>query len=288
MRKSIFDIAKENLNMADDTWRLIAMAKNEKTLSTEFNDYSIFEYIDKFCFKYWAYRGRYINLNDFLRGLKFDFLVEDAKFNMESHLTLIELIYNFWNITNNIVIDEESNSMLKKCGNFYHIKEVMDEILQECNHTVYYKQSKDCLVVIENKPEVTAAAEIMPNPVLAFNVIKYNHRSLKGDIEAKKSILISLATELEPKRTDLLNADSKLSDDIFFMLNNLNIRHNNCNKSKKSSYNEYVAEMLPRQLENWYDELYQMILLAFLLLDNKERSNKVRELKDKIIEEKNK
>ena len=37
-------------------------------------------------------------------------------------------------------------------------------------------------------------------------------------------------------------------------------------------------------LENWYDELYQMVLLAFLLLDNVERTGKVKELKGKIAE----
>lgn len=35
-------------------------------------------------------------------------------------------------------------------------------------------------------------------------------------------------------------------------------------------------------LEKWYDELYQMILLALLLLDNTDRTNKIKELKTKI------
>ena len=40
--------------------------------------------------------------------------------------------------------------------------------------------------------------------------------------------------------------------------------------------------MSKKQLEKWYDELYQMMLLAILLLDNAERTVKVKELKDKI------
>lgn len=65
------------------------------------------------------------------------------------------------------------------------------------------------------------------------------------------------------------------------MLNNLNIRHNNKNKGDKN-YKEYVAKMRKNRLEKWYDELYQMILLAFLLMDNAERAEKVKELKEKI------
>lgn len=41
--------------------------------------------------------------------------------------------------------------------------------------------------------------------------------------------------------------------------------------------------MTKARLEKWYDELYQMMLLAFLLLDNVNRTENVKELKEKII-----
>ena len=47
---------------------------------------------------------------------------------------------------------------------------------------------------------------------------------------------------------------------------------------------EYVAKMRKDRLEKWYDELYQMILLAFLLMDNTKRTDRVKELKVKINE----
>ena len=67
------------------------------------------------------------------------------------------------------------------------------------------------------------------------------------------------------------------------MLNNLDIRHNNRKKGDKN-YKEYVAKMRKDRLEKWYDELYQMILLALLILDNVDRTGKVKQLKDKIAE----
>ena len=36
------------------------------------------------------------------------------------------------------------------------------------------------------------------------------------------------------------------------------------------------------ELEKWYDEVYQLCLLAFLEIDNKERIIKVKQLKDEI------
>ena len=78
----------------------------------------------------------------------------------------------------------------------------------------------------------------------------------------------------------------QLSDNIFYLLNNLNLRHNNRSKNSKN-YKEYVAKMRKNQLEKTYDELYQMILLAILLLDNVSRTKKIKLLKAKIEDTKN-
>lgn len=280
MRKSIFDIVAGKLDMEGDTYRLVVMANSEKTLCTSrLNHYSVFKFVDEFCFRDWNYRSRYMNVDDFLEALDFPVLVEDAKSDIEAHLTLIELIYNFWNLAHNKFEDKEFQGFLQWYGNFYHIKDVMDDILDEYNHLVYSNEDHDYFIVVENKAEVTATAEIMPTESLAFDVIRYNHRSLKGEVDAKKAILISLGAELEPKRKSLATINKKLSEDIFFMLNNINVRHNNCSKDDPGKFKEYVANMTPEQLEEWYDELYQMLLLAFLLLDNTERSLRVDGLK---------
>lgn len=283
MRKSIFDIVAAKLDMEGDTYRLLTMANKEETLCmNKYTYYSVFKFIDEFCFRDWDYRSRYMNVEDFLEALNFAVLIVEARYDIEAHLTLIELIYNFWNLAHNKFEDKDFKGSLKWCGNFFHIKDVMDEILEEYNHIVYTNKDKDYFIVVENKAEVTAVAEIMPTETLSFDIIKYNHRSLKGEVNAKKSILVALGAELEPKRKVLQGINKKLSEDIFFMLNNMNLRHNNCSESDQAKYKEYVANMTQEQLEEWYDELYQMILLAFLLLDNGERSAKVSELKENI------
>ena len=149
------------------------------------------------------------------------------------------------------------------------------------NHVAYINEEQECVLIVEDKAEVTAAAEIMPTPALAVDVVRYNHRTLRGEIELKKKILLAMGAELEAKRKKLHAINSTLENDIFFMLNNLNIRHNNKSKGDKN-YKEYVAKMRKDRLEKWYDELYQMLLLAFLLMDNTKRVEKVKELKEKI------
>ena len=283
MRKSIFEIVSESLDMENETYRLLTMAVSEETLCvSSFKHYTLFDFVDEYCFRKWECRGHFISVEDFLEALDWAVLQNEATYDTEALMTCIELIYNFWNLSNCEMFNSETHYSLHWCGNYYHLKDVMDDILGQYNHCAYIDKKKKCVLVIEDKPEVTAVAEIVP-ATLALSVIKYNHKSLKGEIELKKSILISMGAELEPKRKELQEIDRQLSEDIFFMLNNVNIRHNNRSKKDKGKYKEYTAKMTKDQMEKWYDELYQMMLLAILLLDNTSRAERVKTLKDKIV-----
>ena len=156
----------------------------------------------------------------------------------------------------------------------------MDNCLSHYGYKGEYFPDLEQLIVIEDKPEATAVAEIVPNEI-SLKVLRYNHFSLKGDLQAKKEILLALGEQLEPKRKQLSCIASDLADNIFFMLNNLHLRHNNKVYGDKN-YRKVVADMDDSTLEHWYDELYQMILLAFLQLDQVDRNAKILELKQTI------
>lgn len=279
MRRSIFDIAASSINITNEVERIVSMSVDEKNLSRFSYGYSVFEFVDEYCFKNWGCRGHFVDVEDFLKALKYKDMIKSAKEgDSDAFLTLIELTYNLWMLAYKDVFDEKSPSKWK--DNFFHLRDVMVDNLELYNHIAYVDD--DCILVVEDKPEVTAVAEIIEQG-LARDIIRYNHRSLVGEVELKKNILVALGAELEPKRKELQTINKQLSEDIFFMLNNINIRHNNRSKMDRSKYKEYVAKMSKSKLEKWYDELYQMILLAFLLLDNVERKEKVKELKDNVI-----
>lgn len=270
--------------MESEANRLVAMSSEEYVLVVDYYDNkTLFDYIDKYCFREWAQRGHFVDVDDFLEVLEFDDLKEKATCDSDAFLTLIELIYNFWELSHKQLDldDDEKGYRLRWRGNYYHLKNVMDDVLSQYNHIAYINEEQECVLVIEDKAEVTAAAEIMPTPTLTVEVVRYNHRTLKGEIERKKKILLALGAELEAKRKKLHLINATLENDVFFMLNNLNIRHDNKSKGDKN-YKEYVAKMRKERLEKWYDELYQMILLAFLLMDNAKRAEQIKELKGKI------
>lgn len=80
--------------------------------------------------------------------------------------------------------------------------------------------------------------------------------------------------------------NSQLSSDYFYMVNTMNIRHNNCDSSDNKKYNVYFTNASVEEKEEIYDDIYQMGLLIFLLLENKKRSSKIKEIKEmrKLIE----
>lgn len=289
MRKSIYEIVNENKNIDRDIERIIALFQQQDTIfsNTEYTtkNYTVRKFVEIYCFNNWACRGHCINIDDFFETIDFNTNIYFAKSDMDSFFTIVEAIYSFWYLAEKkskyYIENKSGNFLITK--NFYLLKNILDDMIGEYNCKAYFDDEKECVIVIEDKQEVTAVAEILPSQ-LATNVIKYNHRLLKGDIELKKSILWSMGNDLESKRQKLQNINNQLCSDIFFMLNNMNIRHNNTNVEDQTKYKKCIDEMTYRELEEWYDELYQMMLIAFLLLDNMERTEKIKELKKKIVE----
>ncbi|MCD7807982.1 MAG: hypothetical protein LUH02_01460, partial [Erysipelotrichaceae bacterium] len=73
--------------------------------------------------------------------------------------------------------------------------------------------------------------------------------------------------------------DNKFCNNLFFCFNNLNIRHNNKDKNNTTKYFKYLDEMLNDDLEELYDQTYDMCLIAYLMLENPEWYKKTEELK---------
>lgn len=277
-RKSIFDLLKDGNTLLNDEGRLTRYFSREAVVRYGTRDLSLKDYVAAFCFSKWKGRGRCIDVADFLETICYEGLRIDARYNVDSFLTFLELVLNFWNIVNNEL--EKEKATVKAYCTFYNAGEFISECLAQYNHKAVYYPDEEQVIVIEDKSEVTAVAEIV-EPQLAKGILRYNHRSLQGDLEAKKSILLSMGAELEPRRGDMNTKDKDNEDLIFFMLNNLNLRHNNVTEGD-SRYKEELALMPEEELEGWYDELYQMMLLAFLQLDNMERIERVKDLKKRI------
>lgn len=275
-RKNIFEIMAEQFDLEQELDRIKCLFTSIKCVRIPgLGNYSVYGYVKRHGFSSWKNRGRCIDIDDFLFQFDYDGLWDTACYDIEDLFLLIEIIYNLWHLA------RCRTSVLVGCDegaeNFRLLKKVMDYCLSHYNYKGEYFPELEQLIVVEDKPEVTAVAEIVEEN-LAIEIVRYNHYLLKGDLQKKKEILLKIGADLEPKRADIKNINSNLEDGIFYILNNLNLRHNNTIAGDRH-YRQAVVDMDDSTLEEWYDELYQMMLLAYLQLDNVERNRKVKELK---------
>jgi len=136
-------------------------------------------------------------------------------------------------------------------------------------------------IIVEKNPATTQAVEIVTDNSTAIALIEYNHYSLRGELEEKRRILTALGAYIEPilRSRVLQNAGYKqLESDVGFMLNNFHVRHNNKEGAKAQ---DYIVGLNNKQLEEWYDRIYNAILSVIIINEHIPTQNNIAELKPK-------
>jgi hypothetical protein len=151
----------------------------------------------------------------------------------------------------------------------------IDNMLSAYNQKAFFNKQNGRCIIIEDSPQVTAVAEVV-DPQTAWETIRYNHCQMRGDLEGKKSILVYFGRYLDGREKECRKVDNSLFDNIRNVLNNFHIRHNN-NDIGSKHYHEIVANMSNDELEQWLDDLYQLILFMVLEIENVNRKSKVAE-----------
>lgn len=285
-RKNIFEQLAGVFDYQNELQRIDTLLTDKKGISVneggcaKHYTVSVTQFVDDFAFSKWKNRSRCVDCRDMCEALDLldfvDGVYDDP--TEEEFLSYLEYAANILNLVQRV---KSNNSFVFKCEKPYHMaKENVDICLNWLNFEAKDFDKQEKTLVVQKNAATTAVAELVDEE-LAYEIIHYNHYLLKGKVDSKKKILIKLGGDLEPRRAEIKSINKELEDSIFFMLNNLDLRHNNVSKNDKN-YREFVANMEKDTLEGWYDELYQMILLAYLELDQKERILRVQELKNNI------
>jgi len=284
MRKNIFKILSDNFDVNHEImliWKLFDNAIiyvpydiNTPYGRRHFDDISIMECVDSYSFVDWKARVRCASSQDMMDRLDINekSISKLSGFSLETQAFMEFMV----NIIKRCDIAMQENN-LDNSESYEILKQNTEAFLEHFGHTTTYFEEEEKVIIIEKNSAAFSAAEIS-EPDIAKKIIQYNHYKLKGNIDAKKDIILALANEIEPKRNELEQLNSVLADDLFFTLNNMNLRHNNKEPSDKF-YKPYVANMDVNDLECWYDEIYQMILLVKLLIENKTRHDDIDTLK---------
>lgn len=285
MSKNIFEIVKSKKQPLLEILRINVLLNKKGGVYVDCSSFfegtptSVIKYIDDNLFKSWKHRGTCIDCSDFEQTIGIH-PIPDTENKLTNEFIIIYCEY----VANMIYLLKRKKSKgVELTDIIYAIEENIKNFLAWYNYELKYYPKEQKVLVVPNNPYATSVAESMENEALSYSIIEYNHYLLKGNIDKKKAILVALGADLEPHRAEIASINKKMADSIFFMLNNLDIRHNNRTKGDKN-YNEKVANMNTTDLEKWYDELYQLMLTAYLCMENVKRIDAVDKLKTEITQ----
>lgn len=278
MRTVFFERMVREINIKKEYVKIDKVVLNErysrnKTLNDVFSDY----------FRSWKYKRNFLSFDELREYLGFTYYDEgniyETVYNpvgiiseIGDFLCYCELIYNM------IALITSDFSVVQTNNPAGAVLETIKYDVEELNYE--FAKEDDKYILVQKDAAASAVAEIV-NYDLAKEIIRYNHYVLKGDIDSKKMILKNIAHALEPIRNDLKNNNlGTIEKDFFYMVNNMDIRHNNCDINDTNKYNAKFAVLSDEEKEKWYDEIYQEALMAYLSLEQLERNKRIADFKN--------
>lgn len=237
-RKCIFDILSENDFSPSLEFARLNYYFSNLDNSRDYGMRSVREHIEESVFKKLPIKNTFINFDDLLTcGLRLNLNKNDADY--DDLFNFIELIL--------CIVDSDYdgyNFLYEPLLNNIRI------ILEKTCHKIVEKDGHK--IIVPNNSKIEEAALLIDDKKISLEVLYYNHRSNVGNLKSKKNILLSIGKFYEGK---LKKDKSELSKGIGFLLNNLDLRHNNT-----ISGQDVFMKNVGDKLEQWYDKLYSLFI----------------------------
>ena len=228
------------------------------------------------------FRGTCLSLDEFNDLHGFHFEKDPTNFNIDHLISLCEYIENLLMAYQCVPLSYPYGygNMPTKLINVQFYLQQISQVIEKIGYM--QAEQNGLTIFVEKDPAAIAVAEseFIPES-LSYRLISYNHYSMKGNLAEKKATLLDLANLLEPQRINLERIDKTFARDLFYAFNNFHIRHNNADP-QSPKFKKPIGDLAKEQLEFWYDEVYQMCLLAILRLEHADRRKTFEALKSEI------
>lgn len=277
-RKNIFELLSEKYNIVKEMNKIAELFSGIKITATnplnfQSGIYSIEQLFEWNCFPKWKQRGPYLSCAEMKADLN---IPNSFSNNMDD---IIKGLEYYINILRLVTVNFSRNPNISYPPTYLMLLKNIDILLEHLNYEEQVFAQDEKVILVPKNPAATAVAEITDKEHIAFAILKYNHNSLRGDLEGKRQLLLSIANEYEPLLKKPIDGFTDYFKKATFLLNNLNLRHNNkSGKDKK----QFVVDIPNKELEKWYDELYQLLLFCVLIKDNVKRKKEIDDLVKKI------
>lgn len=256
-RKSIFEILESTYDFEKELNRIDDLLSYTDLINHPYYKSCSFEkYFDDHLIHLLEYSCRYVSCSDIKEALGWETIDDVETETIEDVLRYLEYAANIFELCKK---DIESKPLYYMDRKVSTLNKNIYSLLNHLNYETRFLD--DRYIVVEKNPIATTVAEILDNEN-SMKIIEYNHYLLKGDLQRKKEILFALGNEFEPLRDKLeKNGYKMIVSDAGHLLNNMNIRHNNC---EGEHYQEHTANLSSEELEKWYDKTYDVLLFAFM------------------------
>ena len=283
MKRSVEELIKNGWNQEKAVLNIIDSFENDKVScyvnedgSLNFERYAIFGYrelIQYWLFSDWKGRGRCECFDDFLKAVSYESLKKKATTDLDSLLLLIEVIYTCYMLVDNVQLNEEK---MKK-ADISKLKNLLDDELEFFQYRADYDEEKELVHIVPINPVIDQEDAILTPKNLKEEINEYKDQLTRGNLKRKRETLFNMGNEYEPKVKQLEKIYPALEDAISFLLNRMNVRHNN--KEPGKFFCQKAATLTSFEQELIYDRLYNLLLLAFAIFENQSRLDYVATLK---------
>ena len=214
-------------------------------------------------------RGRSISLSDFDETYGFSFPEHPLFFETDDLISLCEYV---WNLGKGVL--RFAHQLISE-SNYQSIEHLLKMITACMEDLQYMSVSQEGIVIfVPKNADVVSVTEIVKEELI-ISILEYHHHGLKGNLAKKKAILKLLADDIEGDRSKLRSINRTIENQLFLLMHKF-VRHDH-------SQTPHIATMTPHEIEQCYDDIYQMWLLAKLELDHyAERKDRVAQLLDTI------
>ena len=282
MRKMMhfFERLQREIDFQKEYEKLETMISCELYSRPRWGSYTINTWIEE-NFRKWEKRGNYISFSEVRSQLGFEIdesNISDGRFARSGLMSDVSMeeYFLFGELLLNIFFDlyecEMSSDLRDGIG---YIIDTLNSNIEKSGFEV--KQIDDRYLIVEKDAVAIEVADYVP--ALSDVIVEYNHYLLRGNLTRKQELLRKITSSLEPKRNVLGSLNKSATDDFFWMVNKMNIRHNNCDPSDSGKYVPQFACLTAIEREEWYDKIYEQALMLYVLLKGNVRKQEIKAFK---------
>ena len=242
----------------------IHMLFESTILTYGFKEYTIENFVDKRYFSDWKGNENCRDTDEMRHGINIDGILGNADPTKNEVLIFLQYTVNIAELFRRRYNEEKTPGFQFNLRTYTLLMSKVRDLLIRLGYELKYIPSKEVLYLIRTDAATDAAIESSEEQVRDM-IIEYSSYAVSCDLSRKKIILDSLGKIVEEYDDNQQGDNIELFGSIEFMLRNFSIRRDN---TEGANRNDFVAGLTETELLDWYDEIYQLLLLRILKHNN--------------------